>query len=171
MSEELLLKGLKVLYANRELKDDGLNNLIIGVRAGLLPLDRVSKSAGARMGKRKQLDDSNTYVYFARCIGFDAVKIGVAEKPQSRLKQSQVHNPFELELAATVECRRRESACALEKYLHNQYDEYCIRGEWLKTCVLDAVLRESEHDQEPGEPIRIKYEVFRLRMLKQPYMM
>ncbi len=70
-----------------------------------------------------------------------------------------------------MERRRRESACALEKYLHNQYDEYCIRGEWFKTCVLDAVLRESEHDQEPGEPIRIKYEVFRLRMLKQPYMM
>ncbi len=55
--------------------------------------------------------------------------------------------------------------------MHNQYDEYCIRGEWFKTCVLGAVLRESEHDQEPGEPIRIKYEVFRLRMLKQPYMM
>lgn len=57
VSEESVLKGL---YANRELKDDGLNNPIIGVRAGLLPLDRVSKSAGARMGKRKQLDDDKT---------------------------------------------------------------------------------------------------------------
>lgn len=57
--------------------------------------------------------------------GFDAVKIGIATKPEERLSTLQVGNPRPLTLIAAT-----PATLALERFIHERLHEDRITGEW-----------------------------------------
>lgn len=55
------------------------------------------------------------------------VKIGIAERPETRLSELQVACPFELWIKNTA---TPNDAQQVEKYLHRFFRKYHMRGEW-----------------------------------------
>lgn len=67
-------------------------------------------------------------VYFIGAMGMQAVKIGFTNSdPKRRLQELQTGNPHTLHLM--VVC---SGTMGQEKWLHDQFDEYWIRGEWFR---------------------------------------
>ncbi len=67
-------------------------------------------------------------VYFIWCAG--RIKIGYASNVRTRFKSIENQTPFECELLGMIPCSSKASACALEKELHNKFDDLWIYGEW-----------------------------------------
>ena len=76
------------------------------------------------------------FVYVIRCCNYH--KIGVSDDPNKRLKNIQAHNPFEIELVKVYGYRSAD-AHRIERYLHKQFDEYRVRGEWFDFGDLDVI--------------------------------
>lgn len=55
------------------------------------------------------------------------LKIGVAKRPSSRLRDLQTSCPYELSLKRSKQC---DDAQAVENYLHTRFSHYRMRGEW-----------------------------------------
>jgi Meiotically Up-regulated Gene 113 (MUG113) protein len=64
-----------------------------------------------------------TVTYFVQAAGGGPIKIGVSDKPASRLKTLQVGHHEELVIVGTVEGNQ-------EKKLHETFKSQRIRGEW-----------------------------------------
>lgn len=76
---------------------------------------------------------SNWCVYFIRCgkKDKDPVKIGRTTDLETRLKDLQVGNPYELNVLFTLPCISLSHSMKLERFLHRQlYHRHHIRGEW-----------------------------------------
>jgi hypothetical protein len=78
-----------------------------------------------------------TNIYFARCSGL--VKIGKANCVETRMRNMQAGNPFEIELLASF-----PGTYALETAIHHALQPLRQRGEWFEqgddlTTVLDLV--------------------------------
>ena len=71
--------------------------------------------------------DGGAEVYIIGSLHFGFVKIGYSKDVRKRLKQIQTGCPFELDIIA-----RFPGTVAIEKSLHDKYDEYRLRGEWFK---------------------------------------
>lgn len=73
-----------------------------------------------------------TYLYFISNKRQSVVKIGVANKPLSRLRTFQTANHEELTILRVIKVANRETAFQLESALHEKFKKYHIRGEWFK---------------------------------------
>ena len=73
-----------------------------------------------------------TYVYFIATKRKNAVKIGIANNPDQRLKTFQTANYEELIILRVIKVANRDMAFKLEKALHQKFKKYHIRGEWFK---------------------------------------
>jgi hypothetical protein len=62
-------------------------------------------------------------VYFISCR--DCVKIGIARDTAFRLREMQVHCPYEMTLLGVTDGGR-----SVERGLHQRFARYRIRGEW-----------------------------------------
>ena len=67
-------------------------------------------------------------VYLIRCRGY--FKVGVSMNPHERLKHLQTSNPLELKLYRVMTCGRESIARQMERAIHEELDEYRVRGEW-----------------------------------------
>ena len=76
------------------------------------------------------------YVY-AIAAGGDAIKIGKAKNPASRLKDLQTSHHQPLELLYSLECMEEESV-AVEREAHYLLRRYRLQGEWFKVSEHDA---------------------------------
>lgn len=78
------------------------------------------------------------YLYIVQCKN-DYYKIGYTSDTKERLVSMKTSNPFRLRLIFST---RFADPVSLEEYLHNQYKQYNVRGEWFKLThqqVLDIV--------------------------------
>lgn len=109
------------------------------------------------------------YVYLIHNSESECVKIGVANDPQSRLKDLQVGSPVPLAILQTIECVSRPSAHSLEKLLHKKYAAYRVSGEWFKidTAVLMAEISELIAIAECIQSPRIERKVIE-RIIEKP---
>jgi hypothetical protein len=73
------------------------------------------------------------YVYFVFNPDSDAIKIGIAKNVPGRLNSLQTSNAAKLELLALVKVENIKAARELEQYLHQQFAEFSLRGEWFKS--------------------------------------
>jgi hypothetical protein len=71
--------------------------------------------------------DTDTFVYFARALEMDCVKIGFAHDVASRVASIQVAQPYTLEVMATVPGGVRH-----EGLVHTAFNAERIRGEWFR---------------------------------------
>lgn len=90
----------------------------------------------------------NPYTYFILAHGANAVKIGKALNPETRLAELQVGNPDELDLLLVLP----HSAPFEEHQLHWRFDRYRIRGEWFKyEGILKDFIHKKRLNPEPAE--------------------
>ena len=68
------------------------------------------------------------FVYFITCE--DAIKIGVANDVDKRLKQLKTGNLNKMNILKTIPFNTREDAFAEEKRLHKKYEFCRLGGEW-----------------------------------------
>lgn len=73
------------------------------------------------------------YVYFIFNPDSDAIKIGMAKNVQGRLNSLQTSNAAQLELLAFIKVESIKAARELEQYLHQQFAEFSLRGEWFES--------------------------------------
>lgn len=81
------------------------------------------------------------YVYFIR-VGTDGpIKIGYAYNIAKRLSTLQHGNPEELVCVGDIHCKNKKAAIAQEQSLHQQLQEFRLRGEWFTAAqeVLDVI--------------------------------
>lgn len=81
-------------------------------------------------------------VYFVRCEQF--VKIGCSANIESRWRELQVGNPFELTLLAYVPTST-DRLEAVERTCHQRFKHLRVRGEWFRWTdeLAEAVRREA----------------------------
>lgn len=65
------------------------------------------------------------HLYFVRCGPF--VKIGIAADVRKRVKDMEMHNPYDLEITHVMLGKRKE-----EKELHQRFSAYRHKGEWFR---------------------------------------
>ena len=64
-----------------------------------------------------------------------ALKIGVAEDVDERLKQLQTGCPHALFVLKSIECKDKASAHRLEGRMHNRFSSDNLQGEWFEVSV------------------------------------
>lgn len=77
------------------------------------------------------------------------VKIGIADDPEDRLGQLQTGCPFELRLRQTKTPRDAEK---VERYLHQRFKKYHMRGEWFDIPKKDLGFEIPSHMKRRGVP-------------------
>lgn len=77
------------------------------------------------------------------------VKIGIADDPEQRLGELQVGSPFELRLRQTKTPRDAEK---VERYLHQRFKKYHMRGEWFDIPQEDLGFEIPSHMKRRGVP-------------------
>ncbi|MCF7479780.1 GIY-YIG nuclease family protein [Vibrio sp. J2-4] len=79
-------------------------------------------------------DDAPRYLYVIRCAETNYFKIGITNNISKRLSTHQTGCPFELKLVLYCEPELEDlyarEIVYLEKFLHNNYKDLCVRGEW-----------------------------------------
>jgi len=76
-------------------------------------------------------------------------KIGVATDPKERLSGIQVGSPFEMRLVRSKEV---ENAERVEKFLHDHFRKYHLRGEWFDIPPQDRGFRIPDRIDDRGYP-------------------
>ena len=66
-------------------------------------------------------------VYFMKQGKSNYYKIGFTRNLEKRLSSIQSHNPFKITVYHFI-----KAECSYEKFLHRQYDDCRVKGEWLK---------------------------------------
>lgn len=69
-----------------------------------------------------------------------AVKIGISNNVEARIRDLQVGNPNDLTLYAAIGVKTRLVAQYLEKELHKHFGERHLRGEWFEGSCAEEVL-------------------------------
>lgn len=77
------------------------------------------------------------------------VKIGIAADPQHRLRELQVGSPFELSIKKT---ETPHDAKEVERFLHNRFRKYHLRGEWFAIPEDQRDFEIPTHINSAGEP-------------------
>lgn len=67
-------------------------------------------------------------LYFLRCSETNRIKIGVANNVKNRFSGIQVGSPTKLKIDLVVEYGEK-----LEKFLHNKFLSYRVKGEWFSS--------------------------------------
>jgi len=73
------------------------------------------------------------YVYFIFNPDSDAIKIGIAKNVQRRLASLQTSNAAKLELLTSIKVENFHAARELEQFLHQEFAEFYLRGEWFRS--------------------------------------
>ena len=94
-----------------------------------------------------------TYVYFITNQRKTVVKIGIAKKPQERLKTFQTANYEKLIILKTIKLKSRDEAFQLETALHRKFKKFHIRGEWFK---LTGTVQSFIENYNPDEPSMVE---------------
>ena len=79
------------------------------------------------------------YIIQATCGG--PIKIGVAIDVNSRIKQLQTGNPYELQIVAVY-----KNAGQFESAIHKMFQLYRLEGEWFSGSILDLVVEAIEKE-------------------------
>ncbi|HHF3026173.1 TPA: GIY-YIG nuclease family protein [Vibrio diabolicus] len=81
-------------------------------------------------------DDAPRYLYIIRCGRSKYYKIGVTNDLEKRLATHQTGCPYELKLICYFEADLDDylgkEIAYLESFLHNNYSEFRVRGEWFE---------------------------------------
>lgn len=81
-------------------------------------------------------DDAPRYLYIIRCGRSKYYKIGVTNDLEKRLATHQTGCPYELKLIcyskADLDDYLGKEITYLEGFLHNNYSEFRVRGEWFE---------------------------------------
>jgi hypothetical protein len=112
---------------------------------------RHQASAAKANGKvmKAANDNATSYVYFI--TDGEAIKIGKADKPKSRLSGLQTSHHKPLRFLATM-----PGGAELERELHGVFAQFRIRGEWFKDCreIRDFINRHGDHGKQKTEPMK-----------------
>lgn len=79
------------------------------------------------------------YVYIIHQATTNYIKIGIAENTSQRLKDLQTASPLPLHLKYSLPCKDRNSAIAIESYLHQRYEKQRMSGEWFDVAVDETI--------------------------------
>lgn len=80
-----------------------------------------------------------TAVYFIECVESGHVKVGASRNVPQRLAAIQAHNPFTINLLATVpveETHQIRDTQLVERRFHERYLPHHHRSEWFWNCPL-----------------------------------
>lgn len=90
-----------------------------------------------------------TMIYFVQAEHGGPIKIGRADKPEERLRDLQIGNPYRLRLTRTVEGVRID-----EWRLHRLFAPLRLQGEWFKPHPVLAAMADAKEDPSlADEPI------------------
>lgn len=107
----------------------------------------------------------DTYIYVVteswdkKLRGRQAVKVGVAKNPQSRIKELQVANARKLQLTMLIGPMGSKNAYSLEKALHRYLRRNHVNGEWFD---FSSIKRLSKYTI----PVGIQVETFHVEQTK-----
>jgi hypothetical protein len=79
-----------------------------------------------------------TYLYFIQGEQTRRIKVGISDKPLSRMRQLQAGSPDKLALLAVVKYggySARSRAESAEQQLHSEFKDSCVHGEWFNCTV------------------------------------
>lgn len=102
-----------------------------------MPLSKKRDKARKRIERaqaQSEMKDTRTrhkkrgLIYFILDRESNAVKIGIAEDPITKLRDMQVGNPHQLTIMKTI----GEGTLLVERRLHRQFAEDRLSGEWFK---------------------------------------
>lgn len=85
-------------------------------------------------------------VYFLRCVGFPAIKIGCSFQTERRLTAIQCNMPFDMEFISEFPGTGLD-----ERYLHVLFLRHRLGGEFFRDC--DEIREWYEHAAEFGAPL------------------
>lgn len=77
------------------------------------------------------------FIYIIREKDSGNIKIGISRNPEARLKQLQTGNSQPLEL---VSFRSAENRFVDERALHNDAEDFHLRGEWFSDSALEVII-------------------------------
>ena len=100
------------------------------------------------MAERKYVDEdpvrwnpTETYLYFIKCNKY--VKIGISQRPLSRLHSIQVGNPYKCRIILLLKFPSKREAIEAEETLHQTFHDINKRGEWfVYTKTVDRYIKE-----------------------------
>ncbi|HDZ14843.1 hypothetical protein LCGC14_1411960 [marine sediment metagenome] len=72
------------------------------------------------------------YLYIINCVGTDYYKIGVSDRPKSRVVTLQTGCPYCLELVKKYAFKTKLEAYAAEAVTHRVLNDHLVHGEWFK---------------------------------------
>jgi len=93
-----------------------------------MPLSHKRDKERKRLARGSNLTKDERPIYFILDRQSNAVKIGIAESPEARLRDLQVGNPHTLELVKVIPGGNGET----ESGLHNSYRKDRLGGEWFR---------------------------------------
>lgn len=83
-------------------------------------------------------DKAPRYLYVIRCVNTNYYKIGITNDLNKRLQTLQTGCPYELILILFSEPELEDMYASeivyLERFLHRNYKELRVRGEWYELC-------------------------------------
>jgi hypothetical protein len=88
--------------------------------------------------KGKSKAGTKRFVYIVKCESY--IKVGVSDKPFSRISTMETGNPFDLELVALLFVNGKRQAYATEHNIHKKFANDRVKGEWFNDSILDDVL-------------------------------
>jgi len=112
----------KCLQCNKEIKQ------IIGKKARLFCNDACRIAYRRNQLKIGHSELKRDFIYIIQCKS-DYYKIGFATDVRSRISAMQTGNPFRIRLIFSTMLPDPQS---LERYLHNNYKNQRVRGEWFR---------------------------------------
>jgi hypothetical protein len=70
------------------------------------------------------------YMYVLRCL--DAIKVGISQDPNRRVKDLQAANPYLIEIELVYKTPRHIPSIEIERLAHATLKPFHLRGEWFK---------------------------------------
>ena len=106
--------------------------VIAGEGSPFKPLEELLKKNGQGLE-----GTCSSYVYFIGAFDWktgslEAIKIGKANNPPSRLKELQTATPHKLTLLGSLGCNTEKQALDFEEYFLDRYSDLKIHGDWVK---------------------------------------
>lgn len=101
-----------------------------------------------------------SYVYIVKCgeKQNSPIKIGMSNKPESRVSELQTGCPYRLYVVSKIPMPSRADAESLERYLHRKLKKYRMSGEWFDTRNMHGRLKKALSEYQNINGVCLKSE-------------
>ena len=118
-------------------------------------------SVFARPSCEREKETGASEVYFAKCVGFPAIKIGCSHGWRLRLQALQTNLPFDLEFVGAF-----PGGMFAERFVQVTLLKHRLGGEYFSEC--DEVMEWAHHARDHAQPLRLIPHIDDLSWVREP---